>query len=59
MGSGAGLGYFGEERNFLPLLGFKPHIVQPIAYSLYGLFQKLNARIYECYVYWTVHHLDS
>ena len=45
MDSRAGLGYFGEERHFLLLVGFKPQIVEPMAYSLCGLCQKLNSRI--------------
>jgi len=28
-------GHFGDEKNLLPLLGFKPQIVQPTSYSLY------------------------
>jgi hypothetical protein len=27
--------HFSEEENLLPLLGFKPKIVQPVAYTLY------------------------
>ena len=30
-------GHFGEEKNLLLLPGFKAQVVQPVAWSLYGL----------------------
>jgi len=28
-------GHFETKKNFLPLLGIKPHIIQPVALSVY------------------------